>query len=358
MKKNVLITLLIILVVSLSSYLIYDKVIVNNGNKQEQKENSNENQNIDNQSDENNKPKNDDKVVYVETENQILKLKVMEFINNNDKEVLLSGINNYGMKIKVFNNKLYYFEKDKKIYSYDLETKEKKKLNVDLANTVLTSFEVGDKYIMFYDGYKTLKYDISNDNYQKININCHNYLIYYDYKNDIYYYTNKNNNLMKYNLNTNTEELFSVDSRIVSYTNNYLVIEKGDLVYLYNLNTSEYIELKNINISAGIYDEIVFEYDNNMYYLTKDNKINLVNKDESKSIYEMDEEALVNIRQFDKYLLIDKNYFDESASFDLLNVDESKEEFIIYDLSTKKEMKIDKEKGKTLFNIEGYTITY
>ena len=355
-KKNAIIVFLVLIVLGLAGYLVYDKFYNNIGPENNSSESKNEENNTSNNNQEKKLIK-AEKDLFVYNDTSIFKTKISEFLNNNTKEVLVDDVNDYCMKMQVFNNKLYYFDKNKKFTSYDLLTKEKKKYNIELKDSVLIEFVVGDNYIIFYDGDKTLKYDIAKDSYEKMNVDINNYEFYYDYKNSNLYYVKKNNNLVIYNLETKNEEVFYNHARIDNITDNYLILDINDLYYAYNLNTKQKV-LLNDYANVSLFDNASYEYDNTLYYLTTDNKINVVEDGVAKSIYGLGNQTLVNTRQIDKYILIDKNYEDPNGYSDILNIDPSKEEYILYNLETKEETKIDNSKGAILYNNEGFNVVY
>ena len=255
----------------------------------------------------------------------------VEYYYNNIINNKLKKIFNCDFDIKSFNN-----NNDKIIIFYDSYENNLYILHNILNLKNLNNEEFKNKFNFFnnYFIYILDIYKIYNDEYNIININYKDSIIFYNEKN--------NNNNLDY-----SNELFSANNFFI--INNKLYSNK--LTYIYNLNENKFYNetyKMNLNFNNNKDNCLFIKYKNKIYYYNLDNNINSNKEDYNLNLIKYKTKFKNNINNDNKIEKIINNKNNNSMNDKNNNKEDIYDELFNLNFFNKK--KVDIKKEKNVFN--------
>lgn len=294
-------------------------------------------------------------VIYDET--RIYTADVNEFLVSGKKtEVVYDAYDN--QTIKVFKNKIFYFNDTERLVVYDMNTKQKtiydfEGIEINWATLILP----GEDYTIVSDLDSFVRIDMNTKQTKYFNLNTNNYTILYDDSEKILYYMN-NYNLESYDVVSGiiTENIANGQGHPVYFNENYLYInrevddEQGISSYyfdIYNRKTKEVITIKK---EFGHFYEYLSTYKDDIYFFG-DGRLTKIDKDLKKAVICSYTYSEVRVTNFGIFI---KNY----------DIEETEDEVIVgegyviyeYDYEAGKQEIINNQYVSDLFDYSVYYI--
>ena len=267
---------------------------------------------------------------------------------NNEREVVKVTENansNFGL-FDIYNNYLYYTDSSFKLHKISIdETLKDENLNLEIDSKSWDLSVYNDKMIVqgLNKDWFTKIYDIKTKESNSLSIVVKNED--YFYKN-YYYFTDNNQNLMAYDIETNKLNLVSEDSRIIFRRDNYILYSKRDKgIYLYDTETTMSKMVLEDNEYENISYDVVID-NNKIAYFIKNNKFMKLNNSEITKISDMNESKAFEA-EYKLYMLDDNTILISEEDFEEDNCDlgcyDGKNVYYYYDINKDKLIKADKD---------------
>ncbi len=245
----------------------------------------------------------------------------------------------------IYNDYLYYIDSNFKLHKISINKSLKdENLNLEIDSKSWNLSVYNNKMIVqgLNKEWFTKIYDIKTKESNSLSIVVKNED--YFYKN-YYYFTDNNQNLMVYNIETDKLDLISEDSRIVFKKDNYILYSKRNKgIYLYDIKTSvskiviEDNEYENISYNVIVdKNEVTYFIKNDKFMKSIDSKITKISDmNESKSF---ETEYKLYILDDNTILILEEDFEEEYCDFGCYN---GKSIYYYYDINKDELVKADK----------------
>ena len=288
-KKNIFIIGLLILIVCIVSIIIY--MIVSSGILEKEKLNNKENIKYEEKEELDNNSNNHLKKTIVA---------IASFTNQTDRLFGITekgDIKDYNIRVlstdgvgsrsfDVYNNVLYYIDKEYKLHRLNLGNDKENVFDLKDKISDLDRFDIyaSDKYVIITDEDEGYAYDYKNNSLKSFYIDSpySANMRYFNRKNNTLYYESEGYNINSYNIDTSEEEYLFSDYALDGDISNseYLVYKKESSIYLYNYETKKSFKLMEKTDA----NDTLIKLNGTVMYYTKDNKIMSKNLNGEESI--------------------------------------------------------------------------
>lgn len=266
----------------------------------------------------------------------------------NEKNVIKvtdNAFSNFGL-FDIYNDYLYYTDSNFKLHKMSID-KSLKDENLDLEiDSKSWNLSVYDDNVIVQGLNKDWFTKIYNINSKEINslnivVNNEDYL----YKNN-YYFTDNNQNLMVYDIETDSVNLIAGDSRIIFRKDNYILYSKKNSgIYLYDTETTlSKMLLEDAEYENFAYDVVIDK--NKVAYFIKNNILMKSIDKEITKISDMNESKSFET-EYKLYMLNDNNILISEEDFEEDNCDlgcyDGKNIYYYYNIKNNELTKSDKD---------------